>query len=110
VENNMGVELHDTKQIIDNTKVLVELRAAVAALKETVVELIIKGCSTQEEKNEMTEFFDKTFINNLNKIRGVDVHTNLNLGKVILTKYNKTETARRWEINADTKSTSETAN
>ena len=102
----MATEASDSTQIQVITKTITEMKAALAALKNTVSDLITRACTTEDERKEMDGYFNETYLNHLNTIRGVDVSTNLSIGRVILTKYNKSKTAERWEMNADIKSTS----
>jgi len=93
----------DSKQIENNTKMIEEIKASLAAMKMAIEDFISKDV-TEEEKEKNIRIFNHLFLTNLNKTRGVDITTNLSIGRVILTKYNRTDKVERWEIHADIKS------
>lgn len=98
----MSVQGLDKFQIEKNSRTIEELKATFLALKETVQEFFNKyppiGIETDEDKKKMHDTFNDFYINNLNLVRGVDIYTNLNIGRVILTKYAKDDKPKRWEF------------
>ena len=95
----MSFQALDVKQIEENSRIIEELKASIAALKEATEDYLVAELATEEEKTINRTKFTQFFAQNLNRIRGVDIITNLSIGKVLLTKYSKEPKARRWEIN-----------
>ena len=98
----MPIQMLDERQIENNSKIIEELKASVAALKDSIEDYFAEKDGTSEEnKKEIRTEFSQIFLSNLNRIRGVDVMTNLSIGQVILTKYDKSDKPTRWKISAD---------
>jgi hypothetical protein len=72
-----------------------ELKASTLA-----VYLSIKGMLQSyippDHVGDFIKTYDQVFIDCLKQIRGVDLKTNLNIGKVHITKYNKEEMVEQW--------------
>jgi hypothetical protein len=101
----MPTFLLDAQQIEDNTRLIEELKVSIQALTATLEDYVSKDATTDEERDKLRIEFSVKFAGYLNKIRGVDILTNLNTGRILLTKYSKEPKAIRWEIHENTDST-----
>lgn len=98
----MATQMLDGKQVEETSRVMEELKASVEALKLSIEDFLSKDSTSEEDKAIIRTNFNNSFLGNMTKVRGVDIFTNLSTGRVLLTKYNKSAKARRWEIHADT--------
>ena len=94
----MSTQMLDGKQVEDTSRMVEELKASMEALKLSIEDFLSKEVTTEEEKAIIRTDFNNSFISNLTRVRGVDIFTNISIGKVLLTKYEKSDKARRWEI------------
>jgi len=98
----MPTEMLDQSQVENNTRLIEELKISVQALNSAITDFLSKDIEGEEERGKLAAEFNLLLLHHINMHRGVDIETNMNLGKVVLTKYDRSEKARRWEIHENT--------
>jgi hypothetical protein len=107
----MSVQGLDRRQLEETSNTVEELKAAFLALQEAMKQFIflypppanstlvgVSGQPIASDKAFFPKEFDRLYLECLTKLRGVDVFTNLSIGKVYLSKYDRTDKVRRWEV------------